>query len=160
MSKSDRVVSKGDVQLGIGVLVGLGIALWSANGGMKAMIDALNIVSEEEETRGFFKLNLISLLFTFGAIAALLVAMGAVVVLPLLLDNFGLGPVYRRARHVWSLAPAMAGPVGWPLRPLPLCPGSTRAQMEVGECWERFGKCPLDRGLGSLLILSGEICSL
>jgi len=65
-----RVVSKGDVKLGFGVLFGLAIALWSANGGMKAMIDALNIVSEEEETRGFFKLNLISLLFTIGAVGA------------------------------------------------------------------------------------------
>jgi membrane protein len=87
-----RVVSKGDIKLGFGVLAGLGIALWSANGGMKALIDAMNIVSEEEETRGFFKLNLISLAFTLGAIGALLLAIGAVVVLPLILDRFWLGP--------------------------------------------------------------------
>ncbi len=87
-----RVVLKGDVKLGFGVLIGLAIALWSANGGMKAMIDALNIVSEEEETRGFFKLNLISLLFTVGAVSALLLAIGAVVALPLVLDRLGLGP--------------------------------------------------------------------
>ena len=87
-----RVVSKGDVKLGFGVLFGLAIALWSANGGMKAMIDALNIVSEEEERRGFFKLNLISLLFTVGAVGALLMAIGAVVALPLVLDLLGLGP--------------------------------------------------------------------
>ena len=87
-----RVVSKGDVKLGFGVLFGLAIALWSANGGMKAMIDALNIVSEEEEKRGFFKLNLISLAFTVGAVGALLMAIGAVVALPLVLDQLGLGP--------------------------------------------------------------------
>jgi membrane protein len=87
-----RVVSKGDVKLGFGVIVGLGIALWSANGGMKALIDALNIVSEENEKRSFLKLNLISLAFTLGAIGALLLAIGAVVVLPLVLANLWLGP--------------------------------------------------------------------
>jgi len=86
-----RVVSKGNAQLGFGFLVGLGVALWSANAGMKAMIDALNIVYKEEEKRGFFKLNFVSLAFTAGALVSLLFAIGAVVALPLLLDRVGLG---------------------------------------------------------------------
>jgi membrane protein len=86
-----RVVAKGNAQLGFGFLIGLGLALWSANAGMKALIDALNIVYEEEEKRGFFKLNLVALAFTVGAILSLLVAVGAVVALPLLLDSLGLG---------------------------------------------------------------------
>lgn len=86
-----RVVSKGNTQLGVNFLIGLGIALWSANAGMKALIDALNIVYEEEEKRGFFKLNLVALAFTVGAILSLLFAIGAVVALPLLLDSLGLG---------------------------------------------------------------------
>jgi membrane protein len=86
-----RVVSKGNTQLGFNFFIGLGIALWSANAGMKALIDALNIVYEEEEKRGFFKLNLVALAFTLSAILALLFAIGAVVALPLLLDRIGLG---------------------------------------------------------------------
>jgi membrane protein len=86
-----RVVSKGNTQLGFGFLIGLGIALWSANAGMKALIDALNIVYEEEEKRGFFKLNLVTLAFTVGAILSLLFAIAAVVALPLLLERLGLG---------------------------------------------------------------------
>ena len=77
-----RLASKGDAKLGFGFILGLGIALWSANAGMKAIIDALNVVYEEKEKRSFIKLNLISLAFTLGAIAALLLALGAVVVLP------------------------------------------------------------------------------
>jgi membrane protein len=80
-----RLASKGDAKLGFGFILGLGIALWSANAGMKAIIDALNVVYEEKEKRGFIKLNLICLAFTLAAIAALLLALGAVVVLPLLL---------------------------------------------------------------------------
>ena len=38
-----RLASKGDAKLGFGFIVGLGIALWSANAGMKAIIDALNV---------------------------------------------------------------------------------------------------------------------
>jgi membrane protein len=86
-----RVVSKGSTQLGFGFLVGLGIALWSANAGVKALIDALNIVYDEEEKRGFFKLNLVALAFTVGAILSLLFAIAAVVALPLLLESLGLG---------------------------------------------------------------------
>ena len=89
-----RLASKGDARLGFGFIVGLGIALWSANAGMKAIIDALNVVYEEKEKRGFIKLNLVSLAFTGGAIVALLLALGAVVVVPLLLAWFGVANLF------------------------------------------------------------------
>jgi membrane protein len=38
-----RLVSKGDAKLGFGFILGLGVAFWSANAGMKAIIDALNV---------------------------------------------------------------------------------------------------------------------
>jgi membrane protein len=83
--------AKGDASLSAGFAIGLGLALWSANAGMKAVIDALNVVYEEEEKRGFFKLTLISLAFTAGAIAALLIGVAAIVVVPLTLERIGLG---------------------------------------------------------------------
>lgn len=86
-----RLVAKGDVQLSLGFIIGVGIAIWSANAGVKAIIDALNVVYEEPEKRGFFKLNLISLTFTVGAVATVLLAIGAVVAVPLLLDRVGFG---------------------------------------------------------------------
>jgi membrane protein len=85
-----RVAAKGDVKLSVGFAIGLAIAVWSANAGMKAMIDALNIVYEEDEKRGFIRLNLVSLAFTFGAVVGMLLAIGAIVAFPLLLDEFGL----------------------------------------------------------------------
>jgi membrane protein len=87
----NRIVSKGDVKLSFGFVFGLGLALWSANAGMKAIIDALNVVYDEKEERSFIKLNLVSLALTLGAIVALLLAIGAVVVFPLVLARFGLG---------------------------------------------------------------------
>ena len=87
-----RVLDKGDAALGATFLFGLAFAIWSANAGVKAVIDALNVVYEEREKRGFFRLNLLSLAFTTGGIAALLLMVGAVVALPLAFDHLGLEP--------------------------------------------------------------------
>ena len=89
----NRLVAKGGTKLSFGFILGLGLALWSANAGMKAIMDALNVVYDEKEKRGFIKLNLVSLAFTLAAIASVLVAIDAVVVLPLILNYAGLGNV-------------------------------------------------------------------
>ena len=87
-----RVLAKGNATLGVTFLFGLGLAIWSANAGVKAVIDALNVVYEEKEKRSFIRLNLLSLAFTCGGIAALLLMVSAVVAVPLALDHLGLGP--------------------------------------------------------------------
>src|ERR1700688_1465487 len=84
-----RIGAKSDGKLTFGFLLGLGIALWSANAGMKAIFDALNIIYDEQERRGLVQLNLISLFFTVCAIGAVLLAFGAILVFPLFLAPFG-----------------------------------------------------------------------
>ena len=67
--------------LGVGFFVGLAIALWSANSGIKALFDAMNIAYEETEKRSFLQLNLLSIATTIGAILigiALLLTVGVV----------------------------------------------------------------------------------
>jgi membrane protein len=59
-----RVLSNGDMKLGSTFIASLLLAIWSANGGTKAIIDALNVVNDEKEKRGFFTLNAVSLAFT------------------------------------------------------------------------------------------------
>jgi membrane protein len=86
-----RVLSKGDMKLGGAFLGSLLLAIWSANGGMKAIIDALNVVYDEKEKRGFFKLNAVSLAFTAGGVIGILLAIGLVVVTPVALSTIGLG---------------------------------------------------------------------
>jgi membrane protein len=96
-----RIVTKSDGKLGFAFIFGLALALWSANAGMKAIIDALNVVYDETEKRSFIRLNLVSLSFTVGAIVALLLAVGTVIVFPLLLAWFGLAS--ETAVLVWIL---------------------------------------------------------
>jgi membrane protein len=85
-----RVLANGQAKLGLTFLFGLALALWSANAGVKAVIDALNVVYGEREKRSFIRLNMLSLTFTACAIAALLLMVSAVVALPLTLDRIGL----------------------------------------------------------------------
>jgi membrane protein len=84
-----RIAAKSDGRLTFGFLLGLAIALWSANAGMKAIFDALNIIYDEDEKRGIVRLNLVSLFFTICAIAGAGLAVAFVVVFPLLLAAFG-----------------------------------------------------------------------
>jgi membrane protein len=85
-----RLTAQKNAALGVGFVSGLGVALWSANAGIKAMFDALNVAYDEEETRSFIRLNAISLTFTAGAILFLLLGLGAVAVVPLVLAYLGL----------------------------------------------------------------------
>ena len=50
-----RLTAGSGAKLGFGFVFGLAVALWSANAGMKAIMDALNVVYDEKEKRGFIK---------------------------------------------------------------------------------------------------------
>lgn len=64
-----------------GILAAL-MALYSATGGMKAMIESLNLAWYQRETRGLIHLNLIGLAFTLGAIFLVLTTLGVITLLP------------------------------------------------------------------------------
>ena len=87
------LTSSGSKALGFGAIVGLLTSLWSANAGMKSLFDALNVVYHEHEKRGFVRLTLVSLTFTLGMIAFLILALLAVVALPIAFSSIGFGSV-------------------------------------------------------------------
>jgi membrane protein len=82
----NRLTAQPRGTLGISFLIGLVISLWSANGGIKAMFDALNVVYEEREERSFIRLNAITLAFTVAMIAFVVIAIACIVALPVALD--------------------------------------------------------------------------
>jgi membrane protein len=86
-----RIASNSSPALSIGFVVGMFVSLWSAMSGVKAMIDAVNVIYEQKESRSFIKLNLVALAFTLAGCAAFLLAIAAIVVLPLILSPIGLG---------------------------------------------------------------------
>lgn len=88
-----RIQSQGEAQLGVKLAIGLAIALWGANAGMKAVIDGLNIAYEEREKRGFFTLNAVSLFFTFAAVVLVVAALLGLTLAPRLIAELRLPPV-------------------------------------------------------------------
>jgi membrane protein len=105
----DRILSKGGRQLSFAFLFGTAFAIWSANAGMKAMMDALNVIYNVPETRGFIRLNAQSLALTIGAITLLLLAIGAVVVFPLVLAFLGLSS--QDSSFINSFLPLLRWPI-------------------------------------------------
>lgn len=138
-----RITEAGDAKLSFGFLLSLVLAVWSANAGVKAIFDALNVAYGEDEKRGFFKLNAVALAFTVGILAFVLLALGAIAVVPVVLDYvylggaaelvitlarwplligvlmLGLSALYRfgpsrdKAQWSWVSPGAVAASVGW-----------------------------------------------
>lgn len=82
-----RIVSQSGGALGIGLAVGILASLWSANKGMKGLMAALNIAYGEDESRGFFKKNGVSLLLTFMSVVATVVSLFIIGAIPALLGH-------------------------------------------------------------------------
>ena len=89
--QAQRIAANSGRTLSLGIVVGILVSLWSAMSGVKAMIDALNVIYEQQEGRNFFKLSLVALVFTLGGFATFLLAIAGVIVLPLVLAPIGLG---------------------------------------------------------------------
>ena len=65
--QATRIASNNSQTLSLGLVIGILVSLWSAMSGVKALIDALNVIYEQRESRSFIKLNVVALVFTlFG----------------------------------------------------------------------------------------------
>ena len=74
-SQLERLSSANQSTLGFAFAISLGLALWSANAGMKALFEAMNVAYDEHEERGFVRLTAVTLAFTLltiGGIIALI----------------------------------------------------------------------------------------
>lgn len=79
--------------LGLTAILGVLIALYSASKGMASLMDGINVAYDEEETRGFIKLKLITLGLTLFLIFGLLVSLTVTLALPAVLSFVELGGV-------------------------------------------------------------------
>ena len=105
------LASAGGGSLSAGFIIGLLVALWSANSGVQAIFDSLNVVYEEQEKRGYVRLYLTSLAFTCGGIVFVLIALGALVAIPIAMNFIGMGQVFKWALGVarWPVLLALVG---------------------------------------------------
>jgi membrane protein len=99
-----NVVQTSGEKKGLGALAALAIALFGARNAAGAIISALNIAYEEEERRGFIKVNLLALAITAVSVAVAafaLLAAGSLGVLHRLLPD---SPLVVAATRVISYA--------------------------------------------------------
>jgi membrane protein len=81
--------------LTFGLIGGILVSLWSALMGTKALMTSLTIVNDEQEERGFLKMNLIALMLTLGGMLFFLFALALIVLLSALLGNLGLPDTFQ-----------------------------------------------------------------
>ena len=145
-----QIVAAGQSKLGIASLVSLVLALWSARAGVTALMEGLNVVYNETDTRSLVAQYLASLMLTLLLIVVAIGALLAVVAVPALLhfSDFGwvgtvlaqvtpllilgvavvfvIGGLYRYgphralARKRWVSVGALVATVGWVLVSLAL----------------------------------------
>jgi membrane protein len=138
-----RVTAAADRSLGIGAVVALLVALWSSAKGVKSLMSALNIVYDEQEDRGFFKLNGTALLLMLAMLVVVPLSLAVVAVLPAVIDRLPLpdfvvtaarwlrwpiigalsvaaiavlyrfGPAHSRPRRKWAWRGATVATVLW-----------------------------------------------
>lgn len=87
------VATGGHGALGIGLVVSLLAALWSASSGTSNLMKAVNLAYDETESRGFVKTRGIALLLTLGAVVFVLLTLALVAVVPPVLQAVPLGVV-------------------------------------------------------------------
>lgn len=87
----ERIASAPGSALSLAGIVALAMALYSATGGMKALIEALNVAWFETEKRGFLALNAVAMTFTLGGIALIVMMIGVIAVIPIALKYLHLG---------------------------------------------------------------------
>lgn len=86
------LASQAQTKLGLGAITALLLALWGASKASKAVMEAMNIIYEEEDNRGFFKKNFLALGMTLLAIVMGILALGVIVLIPAITNLFNFGP--------------------------------------------------------------------
>ncbi len=105
-----REVASSSTGASIAAIGGILLALYSASKGMKSLMEGMNIAYDEEESRGFLKLNAVALGLTLFLIVGLILALGATVILPAALGFLGLSDTVRTLITVlqWPLLAVLA----------------------------------------------------
>jgi membrane protein len=84
-----RLAGRKHDSLSLAFAVSLFLSMWSADNGMNALFDGLNIAFDEEERRNFFARRAVTLGFTLAAIVFAVPVTAVLVAAPLALDKMG-----------------------------------------------------------------------
>jgi membrane protein len=103
---ADRIhllVARPPRTLTLSLAISLLVALWSATTGTKAIIGALNLAYEQRERRNFLRFQVTAFGITLGGIAAAILGLAALVLLPVLARFLGFSAYTARIARYSSL---------------------------------------------------------
>lgn len=142
-AQAEEVAGSREGGLGLTVILGLLLAIYSASKGVGSLMEGMNVAYAEDETRGFFVLTFVKLSLTVAVIIGVIVALivvggvptifavdavvaplswvitGGTILLAAALTTFGLALLYRygpsrdNPRWVWLSPGAVIGCIGW-----------------------------------------------
>jgi membrane protein len=85
-----KALSEGrDGALGLGLVLGILTALWAVSGAFRSVMEAMNVMYEVEETRGFVKKYVTSIVISLLIAVLFIVALGLVVAGPAIAGQLG-----------------------------------------------------------------------
>lgn len=90
-----RLSAAGETSLSLGVVIATLVSLWSASAAVNALMLGVGVSFDDSDERGFVKRRGIALVLTLGAILLAAVALGLIVVLPLVMDYLRVGTAGR-----------------------------------------------------------------
>ncbi|MDO8799126.1 YihY/virulence factor BrkB family protein [Phenylobacterium sp.] len=120
-----RLADRPSASLSLAFLISLLLSVWSANAGMKALFDGLNIAYDEDEKRSYVVKTALTYGFTLGLLVFLTLVSIILVAVPLYLEGAG----FRDVALVWL-------PLRW-LAILGLAAGAFSLVYRYGPCRAR-----------------------
>ena len=144
--------------LSIAFLIGFLVSMWSANSGVSALFDALNVVHGSKETRGLLQFYTRTLAITLGSVVyGLLVLIG---VLPHVFSFVGFEPTRGEPRGNFSLAGDLAHRDDRTQHRLPHWSESQRCKVALGDAGQRACRRPVGRRVDDLHLVCRGIQQL
>jgi membrane protein len=109
VSELTAIIHANRAGVSITLIVAIAIALWSASGGMAALVTGVHVAHERDQPKSFVKKRSKALLLTLGAIVFLGVLIFVIAALPPVLTNVGLASAGRIVLGIlrWPLLAAV-----------------------------------------------------
>jgi membrane protein len=108
LSQVQTIVEQGSASLGFGLVVSVVAALLAASKGMLAMVAALNIAYDEDETRKFLRLRALALLLTVGVAVGAVLGVGGMVIVANVAEALGIFGEIALTVLRWPVLAALA----------------------------------------------------
>lgn len=94
------VLEQEQQSLGLGLVVSLVFAIWSAHRGVNALVYAIGVVYKQRESRSFIHFNLLTYALTAGAVILMVSALFLTIITPTVINELPLGPVATTGSQV------------------------------------------------------------